>query len=645
LSVLRRILAGLLLLAMAGTASARLPDDEARLLRTTYERAQSADFAAAEREAARTHDPALVPLMQWLVLMHGGGGFSDVAQFLDAHPDWPARATLRRRAESLTSGVPDATVMAWFARYPPLSEDGKLHLAQLDFDHGKSDAGLALVRAVWIGGSFTRIEEKLFLARYHTLLRPADHWARLDRLLWDGNGADAKRMLPRVSPGEAALGEARLALANLDSGAERLIGRIPAELQNDPGLLYERVRWRRRKDHYEDAIALLQTAPKEMGRPEAWAVEREILARYALAEGKDEVAYRIAAAHGLTEGPHFAELEFLAGWIALRHLKAPDRAYDHFVHLYETVKLPLSLSRGAYWSARAATAMGYRQLAEAWYGTAAERITTYYGQLAAAEIGAPGASRMNEPQPTPSETASFEASPLVRATRALAELGAADYVRMFVRHLSDEAEAPVAYALTARLAAEIERPDLAIAAAKKASYAGVTLLAEGYPVEPVPPGGPVERPLVLAMTRQESAFDVGAVSTAGARGLMQLMPATAKTVAKGLGLPFSAKKLTGDQHYNLTLGRQYLSGLLGDFSGSYVLAVAAYNAGPARVQEWMRDFGDPRAKNADVVDWIESIPVAETRNYVQRVLENLQVYRYRLGDHRLAFSLASDLRR
>jgi soluble lytic murein transglycosylase len=214
-----------------------------------------------------------------------------------------------------------------------------------------------------------------------------------------------------------------------------------------------------------------------------------------------------------------------------------------------------------------------------------------------------------------------------------------------VRHLSDHADTPVTYALVARFAAAIDRPDLAIAAAKRASYAGVTLLAEGYPVEPVPPGGPVERPLVLAMTRQESAFDGGAVSTAGARGLMQLMPATAKIVAKTLGMPFSEKRLTGDQHYNLALGRQYLGGLLGDFSGSYVLAVAAYNAGPARVHDWMQDFGDPRARNIDVIDWVEAIPVAETRNYVQRVLENLQVYRFRLGDRRLAFSLVSDLRR
>jgi soluble lytic murein transglycosylase len=331
--------------------------------------------------------------------------------------------------------------------------------------------------------------------------------------------------------------------------------------------------------------------------------------------------------------------------MALRFLHQPETAYGHFVRLYDGVKLPISVARGAYWAARAAEAMGNHQLAEAWYGTAAEQIATYYGQLAAAHIGAPGASRIVEPHPHPAEIAAFDARALVKVTRELAEIDADEYVGPFMRDLSKHAQTPVEYALVARFAAEIHRPDLAVAVAKQASYAGVTLLTEGYPLEDVPRGGSIERPMILAMTRQESAFDLQAVSRAGARGLMQLMPATASHVAKTLQMPFSLTRLTTDVRYNLTLGREYFSGLLDDFSGSYVLAVAAYNAGPARVHEWIQNFGDPRAKNVDVIDWVEAIPVSETRNYVQRVLENLQIYRFRLGDYRLAFSLASDLRR
>jgi soluble lytic murein transglycosylase len=214
-----------------------------------------------------------------------------------------------------------------------------------------------------------------------------------------------------------------------------------------------------------------------------------------------------------------------------------------------------------------------------------------------------------------------------------------------MRFLSEHARSPAEHVLIARLATDLDRPDLAIAAAKEASYAGVTLLADGYPVTGVPAGGPVERPLVLAMTRQESAFDHDAVSSAGARGMMQLMPATAKRMASLLQMPFSLPRLTTDVHYNLALGSEYLNGLLVDFSGSYVLAIASYNAGPARAHEWMQYFGDPRKADVDVVDWVESIPISETRNYVQRVLENLQIYRFRLGERALAFSLPTDLRR
>jgi soluble lytic murein transglycosylase len=289
--------------------------------------------------------------------------------------------------------------------------------------------------------------------------------------------------------------------------------------------------------------------------------------------------------------------------------------------------------------------MGNRQLAESWYASAAEHVTAYYGQLAATRLGASPGKALAEPQPRPEETAAFNRRDLVQAVRLLAQVNADDYVRPFLLRLSDIARTPGEHALIARLAGEIARPDLAVAAAKKASYAGVTLLAEGYPLPDLPPGGSVERSLVLAMTRQESAFDGDAVSRVGARGLMQLMPATASTIARSMHMPFSAKRLTSDRHYNVTLGRAYLNSLLGDFGGSYVLAIAAYNAGPARVRQWMDDYGDPRRKGVDVVDWIESIPFGETRNYVQRVLENLQVYRLRLGDRSLAFSLAADLKR
>jgi soluble lytic murein transglycosylase len=310
------------------------------------------------------------------------------------------------------------------------------------------------------------------------------------------------------------------------------------------------------------------------------------------------------------------------------------------------VTLPVSLARGAYWSARAAEAMNQAPLATTWYNTAAPFVTTYYGQLAAAHLGGTAATMtVPEPAPTTAETAAFEGNDLVQVARDLAQIGDGDDLPVFLRRVTDEAKSPADYALTARLSRALGRPDVAVSTAKRASYAGITLMDEGYPLAEVPPGGNTEAPLVLAMTRQESAFDSAAVSNAGAMGLMQLMPATANKIAQLLHLPFSRQRLTSDVAYNMTLGHAYLDTLVGNFSGSYILAVAAYNAGPARVNQWIADHGDPRSAGVDPIDWVERIPFTETRNYVQRVLENLQVYRFRLGTTLPTLSLAADLKR
>ncbi len=503
-----------------------------------------------------------------------------------------------------------------------------------------------LIRQAWIDGDYSAIEEKFMLQRYHDVLRGQDNARRLDRLLWDHQTEEAKHMIKHVGPETAALAQARLGLAAMAPGVEGLIARVPARLQNDPGLLFERMRWRRHKDLDDDAAAILEHPPADLVRPQAWASERLIIARRLLDDGQAARAYRLASNSGLGSGPTFAELEFLAGWIALRDLNQPGTAYNHFVHLYHAVTLPISLARGAYWSARAADAMGNKTLAATWYQTAAPFVTTYYGQLAAAHLGATAATfKVSEPKPTAAETQAFERNELVRLVRDLAQIGDTDDLGVFLRRITDEAMTPADYALTARLARAVSRPDVAVFTAKRASYAGVTLMDEGYPVAALPPGGNVEAPLVLAMTRQESAFDNAAVSSAGARGLMQLMPATANKVAQLLHLPFSRRRLTSDVAYNVTLGRAYLNSLVDNFSGSYVLAVAAYNAGPARVHQWIVDHGDPRNANVDPIDWVERIPYTETRNYVQRVLENLQVYRFRLGSAVPTLSLASDLKR
>jgi soluble lytic murein transglycosylase len=651
--VVRSLARIVLLLALAALPfrladAAALSDADRQAYRLAFAAVRAGDWGDASAKAQQAQDTLLGKAIRFLDMSRAGSSwrFGDIAEFVISNPDWPNLTLLRERAEETISTASDDEAGRWFVRFPPVTAVGRLREADYLLAHGQTDRAVAEIREVWASTDFNVFDEKSILQRYSHYLRPADDARRLDRLVWDDKEEAAHRMLPRVDAGHRAEALARLALANVSKSAEKLVSKVPANLQKEAGFLFERMRWRRRKEMYDAAIEVLDHAPKDLVRPQLWWAERETLARHALQDGNISLAYRLAARHGMTSGTNYAEAEFLAGWISLRYLRDAKAAYEHFLHLYSEVSRPISLARGGYWAGRAAQELGYGELAASWYAGAAQYLATYYGQLAAAQIGADGkAAVLEDPRPTAQETAAFEQKELVRIARGLADAEAADFATPFVLRLSDLAKTPGEHALVAALSGEITRPDLAVAAARRASYAGVTLLALGYPLTSVPSGGSVEGPLVLAMARQESGFDQNAVSSAGARGILQLMPATAKRVAKDLQIPFSQQRLLSDPQYNLTLGRGYLEDMLDHYGGSYVLGVAAYNAGPARVSQWVHDMGDPRAKEVDVIDWVEGIPFRETRTYVQRVLENLQVYRLRLGDRNLAFSLALDLKR
>src|SRR5262249_15815142 len=337
--------------------------------------------------------------------------------------------------------------------------------------------------------------------------------------------------------------------------------------------------------------------------------------------------------------------QFLLGYIALRYKKQPTLAFEHFSRILTRTSSPFAKARAGYWGGRAAEMQAKFELAVKWYAAGADHMATFYGQLAAHELGHDAPPRpVPEPVPDAAELECFNDNEMVRAARVFFALGDRDHSKTFLLHLADNANTPTMFAMLANLAESNERIDLAIAVAKRAIEAGTPLMIHGYPVTEIPSGGSAERSLLFAITRQESAFERDAVSPAPARGLMQLMPATASFIANKLQLPFSADRLTADGIYNVLLGRAYLETLIDDFGGSYALAIAAYNAGPRRVRQWLRDYGDPRGGNIAMVDWIEMIPINETRNYVQRVLENLQIYRGQIGRDS-AFSLASDLAR
>jgi soluble lytic murein transglycosylase len=631
----------------AAHAELLAPADQ-QTYRAAFAAAHANDWTAARRLAAEAQERLPAKVLQWLELTRSDTAtFADIVAFADSNPDWPAQRLLRERAEDASRDVADDRLLDYFQRNRPTTPKGRLRLADMLAAAGKDAAAAEVVRALWLAADLDPDTERAILERHSARLRSADHVARLDRLIWAGQRSAAERLLGLVPDEQRRLAVARLGLQRLAPDAQTLLSRVPHNLRTAPTLLFEEARWNRRKDRLEDAARVFLASRKKLERPAQWWAERQILARRLVDDGKDKLAYALLTAPGPGEpSAARADDEFLSGWIAFRHLGLPKTGYEHFTRSSEATELASGRARGAYWAGRAAEALGKRDVSRHWFSAAAGSDTIYYGQLAAARLGHAAIPKFSpEPFVTSDDIDRFDTNELVRVARMLPEIGADDVAKPFLLRLDATAKTPAEHKLVADLSEATHHLDVAIAAARRAGYNGKPLLEQSFPVIPIEHEGVAEKPLILAVARQESAFDPLAVSNANARGLMQLEPETARRVAKSLSLPFSADRLLSDAAFNLTLGSAYLEQMLEKFGGSYVLSIAAYNAGPARVAQWLSEKGDPRGRSVDIVDWIELIPYGETRNYVERVLENLQVYRYRLGDRDRAFTLAQDLRR
>ena len=589
--------------------------------------------AAIPRAPAR---PALEKVLSWLRLRDPASGseFAEIAGFVKENPSWPDRWNMIARAEQLMpDDLPVSAQKIWFSDITPRTSAGRLkYLRALESDSDRANL-IETARTYWHETPFGLSDHRAFLQRYRSLLSAEDHWIRLDRMLWRGFISAARRVLPLVAKDKRNLALARIQLRTQSPGVDGAINRVPDNLQADPGLQYERLLWRHRKGRKEDALELLWSVPAEQQYPALWWQERARQIRYALDENRKEDAYLLSAAHIQDRGLSFAEAEWHAGWIALRFAAKPTEALDAFEKLYNGVSTSISLARAAYWAGRASETLGQKKQARIWYGRAAENPATFYGQLAKARLD-DGIFRLpGEPQPSPDERTTFRQTDLTQAAIALGRIGEDELAREFVSHIIRLTDDGAQSVLVAQLARELGYLDIAVQAARNAARKGIVLAETGYPVRYATEHGPLEPALMLAIIRQESSFDAKAQSRAGARGLMQLMPATARQVSKSVKQRYSANRLTADPYFNIRLGSTYLSGLIDRFDGNYVLAIAAYNAGPGNVNRWMRERGDPRGDTVDVIDWIERIPFGETRNYVQRVLEGLVVYRARLGRH------------
>lgn len=638
----RRIWAVLALFLWCGVALAQQAPDIGSVMSAI--RGQNWSEAA---RVARTFGPVAEDIVEWHRLRAGDGTWRDAVGFLRRRPDWPGLPLLRRKQEENFSDATADAVFQTFSESGAQTAVGALLLARALEARGlRSEAEATIVKA-WLNRAMSDEEHALYLSRYGNLLQNR-HIERLDAMLWKGWRDNSQRMFPLVPEGWRKLAAARLGLRQDRTGVDILIDAVPANLAGDPGLAYERFLWRIMKGRSEDAINLLleRSEADLMGRPDAWASRRLSLARTEMRAGRIRQAYEIAARHGLTDGSTYAQLEWLAGYIALRYLDEEWLALQHFVFFEQAVQTPISLGRAGYWIGRAYEDLGDEASAQRAYAGGGAYQTSFYGLLAAEKAGLPIDQSMDGRTSVPDwRSAGFARSSVHEAAMMFRASGELSLAERFWVHLAESQDA-LGMAQLGAMAIELNEPHIAVMLGKYFASQGIEIHAPYYALHPLAKRSdlPVPTELALAIARRESEFDPSVVSHADAQGLMQLLPTTAKRVSGALGIGYQRSKLITDPNYNVTIGTSYLDGLIDEFDGNVIFVSAGYNAGPRRPQRWLAEMGDPRMPGGpDIVDWIEHIPFTETRNYVMRVAESLPVYRARLGKPALPIPFSAEI--
>ena len=590
--------------------------------------------------AKKAKDKSIYNFIQWRHLLTKGNqaSFYDYKVFIDQNSRYPRIGRLKYLAEHKlsTAKVSPKKIINWFSVDQPLSGYGKMILGESFILTGEKNKGAKLIKDGWITADLSKNELRFYRKKFKKYLNADDYIKRADYLAWNSKRWDLKRLLRYLPTDYELLYTARYILMTKGYGVDQAIKNVPTKLKNDAGLNYDRLKWRRKRGRVDSSLEILlniKNNKEYLIKPEKWWKEREIISRALIYKKNYETAYKISSNHGMSSGSDFAAAEWLSGWIALSFLKDPLLAKDHFQNFYENVNYPISTSRGAYWLARTYEKLGNKDQSNKWYKEASKFLTTYYGQLAFLKLNPNGKFELEKDMVVDDKYRKvFFNKELVKITYLLDELKNDKYTKFILRHLANDNIPNGSEILAAELATNIERYDFAIQISKISSYQKRFHNKFNYPIISTPKtinGRKIpESAFILSIIRQESEFDLSANSHAGAKGLMQLMPYTAKLVSKQAKLPYSKSRLTTDPEYNINLGSHYIAGLILQYDGAYPFAVAAYNAGPNRVKYWKKLNKNPQKKQIDYVDWVELIKFRETRNYVQRVLENYNVYRY-----------------
>jgi len=576
-------------------------------------------------------------VVDWLRLRGEQGSFEECFDFLKKNSDWPGLKLLRKRCEKNIGLSSDPVkIVEYFSSIKPQTGLGSLSLAKALISQNFKEEGVKELQRSWVLYDLTKEEHDLYVSNYLNELTQY-HVVRLDAMLWNGYTSSAKRMSNLVNDGWKKLADARIALRENRSGVDQLIREVPSDLKKDPGMAFERFLWRLKNGKWDGAIEILldrSSSANRLGIPEFWGDWRRVLAREMMRDGQTKKAYAIASSHFLTEGASFADLEWLSGYLALKKLDAPDLASIHFNRFDQLVRSPISIGRSGYWLGLTYKRLRNHKSSQLAFKKSAGALSSFYGQLSVQHIDEPKLIDMSGGEnPNDWRLGRFSESSVLEAAKRVSAAGSTNLTERFLVQLSEKSSREEFIEL-AGFAMELGETHVALMISKQAAREGIVIFDSYFPVSL--PDGVVfnngdDAILPLSIIRRESEFDPEVISPAGARGLMQMMPKTGQKMAQIIGVHYSSKRLIVDPEYNVRLGVTYLEKLSDRFSGNIVLVATAYNAGPTRVDRWLELFGDPRDAGIDAVDWIESIPYRETRNYVMRIAESLLPYEARLN--------------
>jgi soluble lytic murein transglycosylase len=593
-------------------------------------------------QTKKVKDKEFKNLVTWLYLKQQGNQatFSDYQEFISKNSDYPRIGRLRYMAEHkiILENTSPKSIINWFGDSEPLSGTGKIKLGEAYLKIKETETGSAFIKSGWVKADLSKRDVRYYRKKFRKILNSSDHLKRADHLAWDNQYWDLKRMLPYLPKKERLLYNARFILMTNSYGVDKAISDVPIELVDNLGLQYNRLKWRTRRNRLEGSLEILRKFHGEetLVYPELWWKLRENIARDLIYEKKYSLAYEVSSNHHLKEGPEFADAEWISGWLALSFLNKNELAIKHFKNFYNNVGYPISLARGAFWLGLAHEKKNNLDEAKRYFKEGSQFSNTYYGQLAFNKIKLGQDFKLSpEHKLSDGYEKKFNKNRLIRHVKLLREMDKTEFSKDILKHLASLDVEKGSEILAAKLATEIGRFDYAIQISKQASYEKRFINMFNYPVIDIPKEinnkqMPAQE-LLLAIIRQESEFDARANSHVGAQGLMQIMPGTAKLVAKNLKTTYSKSLLKSDPSYNIKLGTYYFNSLLEDYDGVFPFAIGAYNAGPNRIKSWVKRYGDPNRGEINFIDWIELIRFKETRNYVQRVIENINVYKFTLN--------------